>query len=116
MVISNTKEYRRNYYQINMVKIKAASLKSQNKAIEEKRFYCDEHNVAYINKKRLQNHLSGYKHNKSKYVSYSCEVCNYLSKRKEHLRRHNKTSKHKYNMIRNSDSENSDGGMSSSDI
>lgn len=82
-----------------MLKIKASSLRSQVKAIQEKRFYCHEHNLAYINNKRLQKHFGGYKHNPDKYISYKCEICNYHSKRKEHYRRHNKTNKHENNVL-----------------
>lgn len=94
-----TKEYRRNYYIKNRDKIIARSIIYQLNIINNKIFYCHDHNISYSNIHRLKKHLNGYKHDDSKYVSYICTPCNYKSKFKQSYNRHMTTTNHIRNML-----------------
>ena len=76
---------------------RANVLRSQMKAVEDKRFYCDDHDVAYRDSTRLNRHLNGRKHHPELYLTYKCEACNYTTKQKFQYNRHILTNKHRRN-------------------
>lgn len=94
-----TKEYRKRYYDTHSEIIISNSTRSKKKAINEKRFYCEEHDVAYPDNTRLQRHYDGYQHNREK-KNHVCLLCKYKTRRKDQFRRHETTNKHKYNLIK----------------
>ena len=71
--------YWKTYYGNNKDRVIKISMKSQKKAVDEKRFYCEEHNKEYYSNYRLRKHLNGYAHTR-KYISYKCKVCRYNTK------------------------------------
>lgn len=68
--------------------------KYKQKVIDEKRYYCPDHDIAYTCITHLNKHLQGMKHNPKLYVSYYCNYCDYHTKYKYSYKLHLKTMKH----------------------
>ena len=70
----------------------------KQKIITEKKFYCIEHNYAFDSITTLNKHLVSRMHNPEKYIRYHCELCNYHTKIKCLLIRHQQSKKHQRNI------------------
>lgn len=64
------------------------------KAVAKKTYYCEEHDIAYMNITTLTNHLNGMQHHPERYVSYDCDDCNYHTKNKYDFNIHLRSKKH----------------------
>jgi hypothetical protein len=78
---------------------RAAEKRCKRKLIAEKRFYCAEHDYAFNCVTSLNKHLASRMHHHEKYIRYHCELCNYHTKIKCFLARHQRSKKHQRNII-----------------
>ncbi len=68
--------------------------KYHQKVLQDKKYYCEEHDIAYMTITTLSNHFAGMKHHPERYVSYDCDVCNYHTNNKSYFNKHLNTKKH----------------------
>jgi len=69
----------------------------KQKVINEKKFYCKEHNYAFNCITSLNKHLNSKMHHHERYIRYHCELCNIHTHIKSHFTNHLNTKKHQRN-------------------
>ena len=77
--------------------LKPQSIATKNQRIrdiENKKYYCIDCDKAYRDKASLNEHLNGLRHHPERLVSHSCVICNYTTRLKANLKKHEKTKKH----------------------
>lgn len=76
-------------------KRRAIEDKYHQKVLQDKKYYCESCNIAYMSMTILMNHFNSMKHNPNRYVSYKCIDCDYYTKNKSYFNMHLNTKKHK---------------------
>ena len=78
---------------------RAADKRYRIKILLEKRFYCAKHDYTFDSMRHLRTHLAGKKHNPELYIRYHCESCNFHTKIKCLLAKHQQTKRHIQNFL-----------------
>lgn len=73
---------------------RAIEYKYRQKAIDEKKYYCEECEIVYRDVIQLTNHINGMKHNPERYITYDCDKCKFYTKNKYDFNRHCLSRKH----------------------
>jgi hypothetical protein len=81
---------------------KRAHMKHRAKDLANRKYLCVSCDKAFRDKYTLTNHLNSRVHNPKPKVSYYCPLCNYRTKNKALMRKHNNTNKHKNKVLANS--------------
>lgn len=74
--------------------IKKNRAKKRKQVKVEKKFYCNECQLACSDKTSFERHMNSMKHKPERYVKYECVPCHYLTKGKASYGRHMRTKKH----------------------
>ena len=78
---------------------KRAKRAQRARDLASKKYYCDTCDKAFKDRHDLNKHLNGLKHHPERLTSHTCHYCNYTTRLKSRMTRHEQSKRHRARVL-----------------